>query len=167
VVVVGQDFSGTSPKGSDRPYGEPQLTLPTNQNLLSLIGAAGLVPERDVYLTNSVLCMKPGKMSARVPAEWVKNCSVILRRTIEIVAPQAVAALGTVAWRALGLAFDLRLPQHAKKVGQSPVGVPCGPALFAMGHPGGLGLANRPLAVQTKDWKNLGEWLKAVKREAA
>jgi hypothetical protein len=167
LVVVGQDFSGTSPKGSVGPYNQPDLTLPTNRNLLSLITAAGLAPERDIYLSNAVLCQKPGKMSARVPAQWVSNCSALLRRTIDIIAPQAVAALGTVAWRALGLAYGVRLPPHSRKVGQSPIGIPCGPALFALGHPGGLGLTSRSLAVQTKDWKQLGEWVRAVKRDAA
>ena len=156
VVVVGQDFSGT-----DREWREPKLDLPTNQNLGKLIRAAGLGPQ-DVYLTNAILCLKPGGTSDRVRPEWVRNCASLLRETIKIVAPAAVAALGGVAWRAVAHAFDLRLPPLSESVGAGPAPVPGGPTLFAFNHPGGLGLVRRPFARQADDWRRLGDWVRAA-----
>jgi uracil-DNA glycosylase family 4 len=158
VVIVGQDFSG-----SDQAWREPKLDLPTNRNLLGLIQAAGLDGQRDVYLTNAILCLKDGKTSDPVRGAWVRNCAPLLRRTIDIIAPVAVAALGGVAWRALRYAFHRRLPPLSSSVGQKPVTVPAGPALFAFNHPGGLGLVRRPLTAQTKDWESFGDWLATVR----
>lgn len=166
VVVVGQDFSGT-----DRGWTAPNLDLPTNKNLRKFVRAAGLDERRDVYLTNAILCMKPGGTSAGLRAEWVRNCAPHLRRTVEIVAPLAVAALGVQAWGAVGKAFGVKMPQLTDCVGQSPLILPGGLAAFAFNHPGGLGLVRRGLADQTEDWRKLGGWFAArqvgVKPEVA
>jgi uracil-DNA glycosylase family 4 len=161
VVVVGQDFSGT-----DQGWREPQLDLPTNVNLRHLMRTAGL-GEGEVYLTNAILCLKPGGTSAPVRGAWVRNCSGLLRETIRIVAPDAVAALGAVAWRALGYVFEVRLPALGTSVGRRPVSVPGGPSLFAFNHPGGLGLVRRRLAEQSRDWQRFGRWLSAAARRRA
>ena len=153
VVVVGQDFACI-----DNPRTEPDPSLPTNRNLRQLIRAADL-EERDIYLTNAMLCLKPGSMSAPVRSEWVRNCSSLLRRTIQIVSPKAVAALGAVAWRSLGHVFAIPLPPLADSVGREPIPTCAGPSLFAFNHPGGLGLVRRSLDKQSDDWRRLGRWL--------
>ena len=159
VVIVGQDFAS-----QEQPHIQPDPTLATNVNLLQLISSAGIDPAR-VYLTNAVLCLKPGAMSAPLPSPWVKNCAPHLRRTIEIVRPRAVAALGSVAWRAVCQAFDIRAAGLSLAIETSPRSSSTGPTLFAFAHCGGLGTANRPLAQQQRDWARLGRWL-ALRRAA-
>jgi DNA polymerase len=167
VVIVGQDFAAADWKPGAKPWPDPDPKLPTNINLRKLIRAAGL-EERDVYLTNAVLCLKHGdRMSAPVQAGWARNCSPLLRGTIDLVAPEAVAALGGVAWRAVGLAFDVRLPPLKESAGREAVRAEGHPALFAFNHPGGLGLVRRPLITQVGDWQMLGRWLAANRRNAA
>jgi uracil-DNA glycosylase family 4 len=164
-VVVGQDFAS-----QEQPHVRPDPTLRTNVNLLRLITsprAAGIDPSR-VYLTNAVLCLKPGPMSARVPAAWIDNCSTHLRRTIEIVNPVAVAALGSVAWRAVCRAFALPMVKFATSVGAAPLTPPAGaPALFAFAHCGALGTARRPIDRQEQDWARMGQWIAPRPRRAA
>jgi uracil-DNA glycosylase family 4 len=160
VVVVGQDFAC-----QEQPYDAPNPELPTNKNLARLIAAAGA---RRVYLTNAVLCLKPGVMSAAVPSAWVKHCASHLRRTIEIIQPLAVAALGAVAWRATCRAFDVAsAPAISEIVGATPILTPGAPALFGFNHCGGLGLVRRPLIHQLEDWRRLGQWLASRRTSAA
>ncbi len=68
LVIVGQDFSARDREGPNR---EPDPRIPTNKNLLRLIAAAGIDPNH-AYLTNAMLCLKPGKhLGAPVRAEWL------------------------------------------------------------------------------------------------
>ena len=161
VVIVGQDFAS-----QEQPHVQPDPTLPTNVNLLRLLSSAGIDPAH-VYLTNAVLCLKPGLMSAPVPARWVKNCASNLRQTIELVRPRAVASLGALAWRGVCHAYELPntpLSAAIKASPQSP-SPPGGPALFAFAHCGRLGIAQRPLIQQEQDWARLGRWI-ALRRAA-
>src|SRR5438045_2936901 len=75
VVVVGQDFAS-----QDEPRYEPDPTFQTNKSLLALVETPGL-DNRRIYLTNAVLCLKPGRTSANVPKGWAENCTGNLRRT--------------------------------------------------------------------------------------
>jgi uracil-DNA glycosylase len=160
VVVVGQDFAC-----QEQPYDAPNPELPTNKNLARLIAAAGL---RRVYLTNAVLCLKPGGMSAPVPSAWVNHCASHLRRTIEIVGPTVIAALGAVAWRATCRAFDVASPPTLSEVvGTQPILLPNTPALFGFNHCGGLGVIRRAFAQQLEDWRRLGQWLAEQRMNAA
>jgi len=163
VVIVGQDFAS-----QEQPHVQPDPTLRTNVNLFRLLSAAGIDPAR-VYLTNAVLCLKPGPMSTPLPQGWVKNCAPHLRRTLDIVRPRAVAALGTIAWRALCHAFAIRPSGLSLAIETSPRSASSdssnGPALFAFAHCGGLGTAQRPFAQQQRDWNRLGRWI-ALRRAA-
>lgn len=161
VVVVGQDFAG-----AESGHMKPDPTLPTNRNLAVLIGEAGLRPE-DVYLTNSVLCLKPSTMSGPVRTRWVRNCRSHLARTIEIIRPRAVIALGGHAHRAVWEAAGRTPGRLADAVEAAATVLPDGTGLFAMNHPGGLGLVSRPLAQQRADWVRVGIWLRQTAAVAA
>jgi uracil-DNA glycosylase len=153
VLIVGQDFAS-----QQQPHTQPDLQLATNVNLLRLLQSAKIDPQR-VYLTNAVLCLKPGLMSARVPAYWVKNCAAHLRRTIDIIRPRAVAALGRLAWRGVAHAFQLRHTPLIIAIDAPPQPTVSGTTIFAFAHCGGLGTAHRPLIQQERDWKRMAEWL--------
>lgn len=105
VVIVGQDFSA-----QDRTRG-PNLTpdpaIPTNRNLQLLLKTAQLDLDT-VYLTNAILCLKPGKqLNSATQAAWFHACRPLLRETIDIVAPRAVIALGVRAWDSVQRVFGL------------------------------------------------------------
>ena len=154
LVVVGQDFSA-----SDRvngPNREPDPYIPTNKNLRKLLSEAGFSVDQ-VYLTNAILCLKPGRdLSGPTRAAWFRECRPFLKQTIEIVGPRAVVGLGAKAWEAVQRAFDLTPQPLARAVEQGPLPVPNGPLLVAMYHCGGLGLVSRPLDRQRQDWARLG-----------
>lgn len=161
VVVVGKDFS-SSGRFFKRPrdWFEPDPAFATNDNLRELATTAGMDPARDLYLTNAVLCLKPGGTSAPLRTPWIRNCSSLLSRTVKLIRPRAVVALGEDAWRALGFAFGRDLERWRQRVGGAPEPA-CGdrPALFCFGHPGTRGRSNRKRADQQRDWCNLHEWL--------
>jgi uracil-DNA glycosylase len=93
----------------------------------------------------------------------MRNCAPLLKRTLEIVGPVVVAALGKDAWYALCQVFSgLGRPMSDKL----PVEIRDGPALFALGHPGYWGTRGRPLEQQVVDWQRLGAWLQASRHRA-
>lgn len=154
LVVVGKDFSS-----QDRKHTHPDALLPTNKNLKYLVAAAGLTFD-DIYLTNAILCWKPGSMSTQVKPQWVRNCASHLRRTIEIVAPMAVAGLGGDGYRATCGALGLKPRRLGDVVGEPPVYAPSGIAVFGLNHCGGLGIAHRSLCKQREDWAKIGTYLR-------
>ena len=159
VVVVGKDFSSARRMRERKDWCEPDPKFPVNAHLPKLLKTARL-GERDVYLTNAILCLKEASTSASLQSQWIENCAPLLRRTIEIIAPQAVVALGKDPWCALGH-LVAGLPDWATQLGREPVIRPGAPALFAMGHPGYWGTKNRPAEQQEEDWRRLGDWLSA------
>jgi uracil-DNA glycosylase len=104
----------------------------------------------DVFLTNAVLCNprdEDGNNDAPSTFE-IRNCSTFLARTIDVVNPALVIALGNVALRALAL-----LEAHALTLGQ--VGgrlVPWrGRLLATLYHPGPRSAVHRAWELQLRD----------------
>lgn len=158
VVIVGQDFSATERRHG--PTHEPDPTIPTNRNLMRLIGAAGLRPEQ-VYLSNAILCLKPGtQLNGATRAAWFHACRPLLRDTIDIVTPRAVVALGARAWDSLQRACGLAPIPLGLAVDEAPRAGAGGLQLHARYHCGGLGLVARPLNRQVEDWRRLGSLLR-------
>ncbi len=172
LVVVGQDFSGVEYFERNRARDDP--SSPTNRNLRALLGAAGITagepPVRDpvapVYLTNSVLCLKPGGMSGSIKAGWARNCARNhLAPLLNHLQPRAVVAMGAPAWRAVQELFPgIGLPGGIKEAAGRPWSAPSGFGLFAVGHCSGLGLANRPWEQQLADWRVIGSFLAAASK---
>ena len=108
----------------------------------------------DVFLTNAVLCNPKDEAGNNdAPSgEEVRNCSSLLTRTIEIVNPVVVIALGNVALRALDL-----LERHTlslSKVGTSVLPWH-GRRLAALYHPGPRAAVHRPWRLQLTDARSL------------
>jgi uracil-DNA glycosylase family 4 len=90
-------FVGEAPGFDEDRQGEPFVGK-AGQLLNDIIKAMGLRREQ-VYIANIVKCRPPGN---RVPdAAEIGSCSDYLGRQIEILSPEVVVALGTVAAKAL------------------------------------------------------------------
>ena len=135
----------------------PDPAIPTNRNLTLLIHAAGYCL-RDVYLTNAILCLKPGKsLNGITRAAWFHSCRPLLRETIDLVRPRAVVTLGARAWDSVQRAFSLTPTKLKHAVESAPRRIAFGPELHARYHCGGLGLVARPWQLQLQDWRRLSE----------
>jgi DNA polymerase len=90
-------------------------------NFRKFINSIGLKRE-DVFVTNTVLC-NPRKESGanRKPSlAEIKNCSEFLQRQIEVLQPQIIVTLGTVALEALKIIepHDLTVRENAGQIYQ-------------------------------------------------
>src|SRR4028119_993353 len=88
-------------------------------NFRKFIGSIGLKRE-DIFVSNTVLC-NPRKESGanRKPSlAEIKNCSEFLQRQIEVLQPQIVVTLGTVALEALKTIepHDLTVRENAGQI---------------------------------------------------
>jgi DNA polymerase len=90
-------FVGEAPGFDEDRYGEP-FVGPAGKLLDGIIRAMGLRRE-DVYIANVVKCRPPGNRTPDV--HEVASCIGYLRRQIEVVRPQVLCALGSVAAQAL------------------------------------------------------------------
>jgi hypothetical protein len=164
LLVVGQDFSGV--EYFERNRGRDDPARPTNRSLRDLLAEAGIEagpppandPAAPVYLTNSVLCLKPGAMSGPVRTGCVRNCARNhLAPLLHHLRPQAVVAMGGRTWRAVREVFPgTGLPGGIKEAAGRSWTSPSGCRVFAVGHCGGLGLASRPWQQQLADWRKIG-----------
>ncbi len=98
-------FIGEAPgrKGADRthiPFSGDQ----SGKNFDRFIGSIGLARE-DIFITSAALCNPRTDSGAnRKPTKTeVANCSPFLRKAIEIVNPQVIVTLGSVALEAIKL----------------------------------------------------------------
>jgi uracil-DNA glycosylase len=169
LVVVGQDFGNVAyfvrNRGNDAPGNK------TNDNLRKLLLAAGIAagdpPERDaatpVFFTNSILCLKEGKMSGPIAASWVEACTrTHLLPLIDLLQPPVVVGMGGCGWRAVRQALGLReAPRPILRAAGGSWTADDGTRAFAVGHCGPLGLINRPWPRQLADWRRIGEAIAA------
>ena len=114
LMVVGRDFA---PVERFRALsGWPGESIQTNLSLVRLLAEAGFTiappcsgsSDDQIFFTNAVLCLPSGSaMRTRVRQESFRNCGRrFLRRTIEVVQPRAVAALGMAALDTILEAFE-------------------------------------------------------------
>ena len=164
ILVVGQDFGNVGyfvrHRGRDDPHNK------TNDNLQKLLAAAGIYvrdapdPDREapVFMTNSILCVKEGKMSAPILPRWVNSCTERhLIPLLRYLKPPVVVGMGGCGWRAVRRAFALHdAPVRiSKAAGSSWISTDRTP-VFAVGHCGPLGLINREWPQQIDDWRRVG-----------
>jgi len=98
-------FIGEAPgrKGADRtriPFSGDQ----SGRNFERFLESIGLT-RGEIFITSAALCNPRAESGAnrRPKASEIRNCSAFLRRTIELVEPAVIVALGTVALEALKL----------------------------------------------------------------
>ena len=165
LLAVGQDFGNVDYFVRNRGHDEPNNK--TNDNLRRLLEAAGFSvirpPAYDritpVFLTNSILCIKEGAMSRAVRSSWVSACADRhLRPLVLYLNPPVVVGMGYSGWQAVRRVFALaEAPKRISQAAGSSWIAADQTLVFAVGHPGPLGVINRPWPLQTADWRRIGE----------
>jgi hypothetical protein len=170
LLVVEQDFGNVDYFVRNRGRDDPGNK--TNENLWKLLAEAGIIArhprEADadtrVFLTNSVLCLKEGTMSAPVRASWVATCTEQhLLPLLAWLKPPVAVGMGSCGWRAVRQAFALAEAPR-------PISAAAGgrwmsadrTRVFAVGHCSPLGLINRSWPEQVADWRRVGEAVAAL-----
>src|SRR5262249_28271258 len=108
--------------------------------------------------TNSILCLKEGKMSGAILPSWVDSCAdAHLTPLVRFLRPPIVVGMGSNGWRAVRRVFALDCaPRRISEAAGGDWLAAGGTRVFAAGHPGPLGLTNRPLVQQRADWRRIG-----------
>jgi DNA polymerase len=178
MMIVGQDWGDLRYFRENR--GLDKLGNPTNAALMRLtesIGrplppppSSGAVGQHDrsecgVWLTNALLFLKEGGLSAPVRAEWFVGASAdFLRRQIDIVAPRVVVGLGSAAYDTVLAAHIMpkRRGPYRRTVIDSHGTLLSGTSATLIGvYHCGARVQNtlRSLQEQLVDWKRIGNVL--------
>lgn len=196
VLIVGQDYANV--ETYERDQGRVQLcpipvdapsscwSTETNHRLYQLVRQLGLdigspstgSDSCGVFLTNAVLCLKPGEMNDPNPAKVYANCAThFLRRTIDVIEPRAVITLGLQAARATLLAYSNDNPglNRFRKLtlnelnAQRSIKLNSISTLFPVYHPGAFGRIARQRIdqagrdgwqLQQEDWRLIRDVLR-------
>jgi Uracil DNA glycosylase superfamily len=170
LLVVGQDFGNVDyfvrHRGRDEPHNK------TNENLRKLLAEAGIhvrdPPDRDpdapVFMTNSILCIKEGRMTDPILASWISSCTERhLMPLLRHLRPPVVVGMGNGGWQAVRQAFALdEAPRRISLAARSSWLAADRTRVFAVGHCGPLGMQNRPWPQQRVDWRRIGEALSSL-----
>lgn len=136
--------------GADK-FGIPLFGDQTGRNFEWLISNAGISREA-IFITNAVLCnprAADGQNDSPTMTE-IRNCSIYLKGTLEIVRPKYIVPLGSVALASLNVieSHNIRLSQGVGKL------FPWSRYLvFPLFHPGPRAFVWRPKAQQAKDYE--------------
>lgn len=146
----------------------------TNNRLCALFGELGIElgqpnkcdhRSQPAFFTNAILCLRrEGGLQDSLPPASFRNCEGFLRRTIELVAPRLVVALGQAAHRSTLRAFGLRMPDRHKDAVEmlEPTPLPgLDTQIFAVYHCS-LQTSNRrtrDLQQQLRDWSRMRPYL--------
>lgn len=181
LMVVGQDWGDVAYFRDNRGFDKPGN--PTNRELAQLLESIGrpipAPPSADeeerssratcgVWLTNALLFLKSGGMSALVKQRWFRGTfGSFLREQIDIVQPRAIVALGSEAYDAIGASFERpKRPALFRSVVESAEGValPNSTAtVFGVYHCGAKSQNMlRKLDQQREDWGRIGRFLRTV-----
>jgi DNA polymerase len=143
--------------GADK-FGIPLFGDQTGRNFERLISQAGISREA-IFVTNVVLCnprTADGNNDSPSMIE-IRNCSVHLRETLEIVGPNYIVPLGRAALTALGVIHPLRIELSE---GAGKVFPWNGYQVYPLYHPGPRAFVWRPRLQQMLDYRTLAESLK-------
>jgi len=149
-------FIGEAPGrlGADRT-GVPFTGDKAGENFQVLLDNIGWT-RADIFITNAVLCNPRSEEGNNEPPSdaEIANCSAFLRMTLELVDPEVVVTLGTVALKAIAHiqphSYDLK--DTVRKV--VPWG---GRRLMPMYHPAQRAAVHRSLASQRADYFELSK----------
>jgi len=104
--------------GADK-YGIPLYGDQTGRNFEELLCIAGIIRE-SVFITNAILCNpRNGRENNDSPKiSEIRNCSVFLKETLEIIKPEYVVPLGSTALTSLALIHwhNIKLSESAGKL---------------------------------------------------
>ncbi|MBK7287032.1 MAG: hypothetical protein IPI95_07950 [Flavobacteriales bacterium] len=170
ILIVAQDFSNQEIYLRDKGRIEPKPITETSKaseystatnyylrELTKLIGRDIGLPTgnsgKGIFITNAVLCMKPGAMNAANPSSVISHCGThFLRPLIEIVKPKAIVSLGAVPAQSVLKVYATENPELAalQRSAFGPVFRKwpitlgkSGTRLYPMFHPGLLGQSQR------------------------
>jgi uracil-DNA glycosylase family 4 len=113
IMVVGQDWGDVTSFKHQSGIDNDSRTNRLLRELLAYVGINVSAPpafsrQSNVFLTNSVLCLKGGNCQSQVSSHWYNNCGTnFLRPQIEIVQPKVVVAMGEWAYRTIMRSFNL------------------------------------------------------------
>jgi uracil-DNA glycosylase family 4 len=161
LMVIAQDWGGVEYFIEHKGLEEDTNT--TNRrtcDLLSSIGISIQLPRQSrnssLFFTNSVLCLRPGRLTGPIKSRWFTNCSTnFLRPQVELVNPKVVVTLGHMAYRALLKAYSLRPKPRMREAVQEIVRLPGGNLLVPVFHPGNNGTRSRSFENQKADWQRV------------
>jgi len=192
VLIIAQDFADQA--SYDKFKGTVQLkkikdldnfkeydTI-TNFNLRELtkqvpsikLGAPSIGNSTNVFITNSVLCMKKGEMSTSINSKVSTNCGrQFLKPLIELIQPKVIVTLGKEAAVSVLKQYMFKNPELLKTTRgsfseifkSSPYTLGDKLKLYTLYHPSQLGVNNRNkiesdkdkprLYFMEKDWKGI------------
>lgn len=140
--------------GADKT-GIPLCGDKTGDNFEMLLGNIGWRRE-DIFITNAIVCnpRKENGNNATPSQEEIRNCLPYLEMTLELLQPEVVITLGSIALRALN-----GISPHAlslkNSVGQSTAWK--SRLLVPLYHPGPRAMIHRSLSKQRSDFMRLGK----------
>ncbi len=163
ILIIGQDW------GDVRYYrqfkGCDMDKNPTNQNLAKLLKGLHIDvgmpskpnPTAPTFFTNAILGLKITEgMSGKVLTTWARESTKnFLIPLLHIINPKIVITLGAVAYEAVASIYSLPVKPLRELVANNPIQLNETMRLYAMFHCGGLGVANRSLALQEQDWQKI------------
>ena len=142
--------------GADK-FGIPLFGDQTGRNFDKLISGAGIKRE-EIFITNAVLC-NPRKANGNNDSPTIseiRNCSVYLKRTIDIISPKYVVPLGRAAIASLNVIEPHEI-MLSKSVGTL---FPWdGYQVYPLYHPGPRSFVWRNRSKQIADYRLLASFL--------
>jgi DNA polymerase len=161
ILLIGQDWGDITyflkNKGSDCDEN------PTNRTLMELFQILGIEigspsqpnPTAPTFFTNAILGIKEkGGLAGKVLPSWARESTkAFLIPLLEIINPEIIITLGTVAYNEIAFVYSLPRMPLKKLVQENPMLLKDNKRLYARYHCGRLGLANRKLALQKQDWE--------------
>lgn len=156
LMFVGEAPGRLGADGSEIPFHGDK----SGHNFEEFLAQVGL-DRYSIFVTNAVLCNpkdEKGNNSPPRPAE-VKNCAGYLRQQIEIVGPEIIVTLGSVALRALSIIepHNLTLREHVRTASNW-----FGRKLIPAYHPGQRAMIHRSFANQLSDYQFISEQLRRL-----
>ena len=105
------------------------------------------------------MALKNGTMSSNFRDKWLKQSRIeFLVPLIDIINPDIIICIGGKATKSVCKIYGFKKESLINMVENNPIKIQ-GKKIFTMFHTGGLGIRNRSLHLQTKDWKNIINWL--------
>jgi len=138
-------------------------TNTTNRRICELLSSIGIsiqLPRQSknpaLFFTNSVLCLRPGRLTGPIKSRWFTNCSTnFLRPQVELVNPKVVVTLGHMAYHAVAKAYGLRPKPRMREAVNEIMRLPGGNLLIPVFHPGNNGTRSRSFENQKADWRRV------------
>ena len=162
IFLIGQDWGNKKyyidNGGSDLDDNTSNRNLIELFNVLEIdIGSPNTQNQTfPLFFTNAILGIKEGDMSRNVSKSWAReSTNAFLDPLLKLINPQIIITLGKVAYDEIAYLYSL--PKYPLKslIKQNPIALHDSKRLFAMYHCGRLGLANRNLILQKRDWKKI------------